>query len=105
MSFVTLMLIAFPLGFLGEFLCKMGSQCTDNRMYAYMAGAALCWGSGGYIWTMIYKQKAITEVIAIYNPCQMVLLATMGVVMFSEPFTWKLALAYVLTGICVWLLK
>lgn len=105
MPFYILMVVAFFMGVFGEFCCKSASLVSGTKMYLYQLGAFLAWGSGAYTWTMIYRQKSMSEMMAIYNPCQMVLLCSIAVFHFQEPFTWKLAVAYVLVGFLMWLLK
>jgi len=98
------MLITMLFGLSGETLCKMAAGMSGPKSWALTLSAAILWGCTAYFWTQIYRTRLITEVLALYNPLWMIIMASIGVMVFKEPLTWKLVAAYPLAGICVWLL-
>lgn len=105
MSLFFLLSIGMAMGILGEVSCKYASSSDGLKMYAYMTCAALSWGSGALTWTMIYRLKSITEIMVLYNPIYLLILATAGVFLFREPMSWRLVVSIMLLCICFMLQK
>ena len=61
-----------------------------------MAAAASLWGSTAFLWVQTYKTKTMSESALIYSPLFMLMTVLVGVLLFNEPFTWRIAVAYVL---------
>lgn len=104
-QFYLLLAVACVCSLGGEIFCKMGSQALGQMKPMYLGMAMVFWASSAIVWTQIYSKKSITEVIAIYNPVQLLLLASIGIMKFGEPITPKLILSYILLLICFWLMK
>lgn len=104
MSFTLLLLIAGIFGTVGDVLCKYAAKANGIAMYGFALAAALCWGSGALWWTTIYKTRNITEVMAIYSPAQLLALGLCGVLLFNEPLTPRLIVAFTLLFVAIWLM-
>ena len=88
----------------GDILCKYASQQTGIRMWLNIGIAILLWSISALVWVQIFRERSIVTALAIYNPTQMLIMATIGIFIFHEPLTWRLIVAYPLVLICLWLL-
>ncbi len=106
MQLLGLLIIAMIFSIAGEIFCKCASTSSGIKMYAFMACSTLSWGViGSVTWMHIYRLKTINEILVLYNPVHLMILAGTGVLIFSEPFTWKMALTLALLCVCFCLQK
>lgn len=104
MPLYLLLMMSCALSISGDVFCKHATKSVGQWMYFHSAMTFICWGSGVFFWKQIYSRYAISEMVAIYNPFHMVVLATAGFLLFNEPLTAKLILSYVLIGMAIWLM-
>lgn len=100
-------LLAYVLivGIVGDVACKYATTSTGNLVWVLIGITGLCWGTNAYAWYHIYRLKSITEMIVLFNMSQIIAMAIIAVVWFNEPIHLKLVIAFILTGICFWLLS
>jgi hypothetical protein len=103
MYLLLLCAIGMSLSVGGDIFCKHATTATGYMFYVYSIAATITWGVQPFIWIQIYRMKSITEMMVLYNPIQLLVLALAGILLFHEPLTWKLVLSYILLVICFYL--
>lgn len=104
MNVYSILAFNFFTSMLGEYFCKLASNTPGNLRYWYVCVPMLAWGGSAWFWLRMYELKSMSELMAIYNPAQLLASASIAILLFGEPFTWRLGVAYVLVFVIMWLL-
>ena len=99
------MLVCAMLGIFGDVMCKFAVSQDGGKRLAYTLVAGFAWSLTSFAWVAAYRSKSILEMVVLYTPLYSVFVGIVGVLVFGDTFTPKLAIGAILSALAVWAIQ
>ena len=104
-SLILPLLLCACLGVFGDVMCKYAVAAENEHRLLYTLAAGTAWMLTSFSWVAAYRSKTMLELVVLYTPLYSVFVGLVGILVFGDSFTPKLALGAFLSALAVWVMS